>query len=345
MKILRFILLPFSLLYGLIIELRNILFNCNIFNVKKVKARVISVGNIHLGGTGKTPTVIFLADLLKPYYSKIGILSRGYKRKSKGYVLVSDGYCTIKDVDKCGDEIFLTAQETGCAAAVCEKRVEGAEKLIHDADVDLIILDDGFQHRWIHRDINILLFDAETIQKKDFMFHKLLPSGYMREPLRNSKRADVIIINHKFSQAKINHKKFDKIFRDKPVFHAHYEISGLVDLKFNKIYSIEEFNGQKSLLVSGIANPSSFIKIINNSNIKVKDKILFGDHKKYSLENIQKIRKKFYSTNATSVLTTEKDAVKLAKYLNELDDIDIFYIKIKLNVENHSDLLKILQGQ
>jgi tetraacyldisaccharide 4'-kinase len=334
MKLLRIILLPLVPVYAVVIAIRNKFFDKNIFKTKKVDAKVISIGNITTGGSGKTPLVIYLANLLKENGKFVGVLSRGYGRKSKGYLLVSNGKETLVDVDLSGDEIYHTAMECGIPAAVSEKRFEGAKKFIMKTKIDTLILDDAFQHRWIERDLNILICEQRFLIDKNIINQSLLPAGDMREPLSSIKRADVVVLNRKFSGIKEIPSKFRKYFKDKMVFNAYYKAIGFSDIKTRTNYELEDFHGQQSLVVSGVANPFSFINILKQTRVNTDNKIIFRDHKKYSLKEVQLIRKKFYSTNSHSVITTEKDAVKLSRFSKELDDIDIFFLKIELKIDN-----------
>lgn len=336
MIFLRIILLPLIPIYALIINLRNLLFDYNIFKERKVKAKIISVGNLTVGGSGKTPMVIYLTNLLKNNGRKVGVLSRGYGRKSKGYVLVSDNDKILTTVDQCGDEIYHTVMETNIPAAVSENRVNGATKLILQTQVDSIILDDAYQHRWIYRDINLLLFEQKFLADNKFMNKIMLPSGLMREQFSSIKRADAIIINRKFSNLIDIPPKFKKYFEGKDIFNSYYEAVGFLDIKKQTLYRIEDFEGQKSLVVSGVANPFSFIHALKQTKVDTQNQLIFRDHKNYTLKEIQRIRKRFYETNSHSVVTTEKDAVKLFKFSKELDDIDIFYLKIKLQMDDEN---------
>ncbi|NWF89991.1 MAG: tetraacyldisaccharide 4'-kinase [Ignavibacteriaceae bacterium] len=344
MKILRFVLIPFVPIFAVIVKLRNILFETNFFKTAFVAAKVISVGNINVGGSGKTPLVIYLANHFKKENKKVGVLSRGYRRKSKGYVLVSDGENIYPNVESCGDEILLTALECKVPCAVSEKRIEGAKNLISTFGVDTIILDDAFQHRWIKRDIDLLICEQKFLISPDFFDHYLLPAGLMREPFTAIERAHAVIINRKFSQPRDLPSNVEKYFKNKRIFTSYYAAKGFVDIKRKVEYNMREFEGQKSLVVCGIANPYSFFTALKQTNVDTENYLIFGDHKYYTNKEIQKIRKMFYSTNSHSVVTTQKDAVKLTEYKNELDDIDIFYLKIELVMDDEKSFIDFIMN-
>ena len=334
MNFLKVILYPFIPVYAFIIWLRNFLFDKNIFKSRSVNAKVFSVGNITFGGSGKTPVTIYLTNLLKVKGYKVGILSRGYGRKSTGYVLVSDGNKFLTSVDKSGDEIYHTALDCSVPAAVSENRVKGAERLISDTGVNTIVLDDAFQHRWIKRDVDILVIDQRFLTEKSFFTHNLLPTGVMREPFTSVKRAGAVIINRKFMKKKDIPYHLQKYFEGKKIFTGFYKAISFFDLKHRTELSLEEFQGQKSLVVSGIATPFSFLNILRQTKVDTQNKLIFKDHKKYTYKDVQRIRQLFYSTNSHSVVTTEKDAVKLTNFSREMDDIDIYYLKIKFSLDN-----------
>jgi tetraacyldisaccharide 4'-kinase len=336
-SLLKILLSPLAFIYGSVIGIRNFLFDKNIFRQKKVGAKVISVGNLTVGGSGKTPAVISLINLLKNE-NKIGVLSRGYGRKSSGYLLVRDDNKILQSVDSSGDEIYLVADECKIPAAVSEKRFEGATKFLKDVDLDIIILDDAYQHRWIHRDLNILIFDQRFLCKNNLMEKNLLPLGIMRERFSSVNRADLIIINRKFSSRQNIPSQLWKHLINKELFYSYYEARGIVDVKTQQVYPVSDFSGQDSLVVCGIAKPFSFIKALEDNNINTKNKVVFKDHKNYNIKEIELIRKKFYETNSHSVLTTQKDAVKLSNFSKELDDIDIFYLKIEMKFEDEQRL-------
>lgn len=333
LKLLRFISSPFVPVYAYIIKTRNWLFDKGWFKVKKCAAKVISIGNITVGGSGKTPAVIYITGILKDQGKKAGILSRGYRRKSKGYLLVSDGKDIKCSVDECGDEMYYVTTETGVPTSVCERRVRGARNFIRDTKVETIVLDDAFQHRWIHRDLDIVIIDQRFLLKFDSLEQNMLPLGMMREPFSSLERADMIIINRKFSDKKPVPEKLLPYFEGKKIFNGFYNAEGFFDVKTHQFFPVHDFVGQKSLIVCGIARPYSFFGVLEQNNIDFTNKMIFPDHKDYTEREIQAIRKQFYDSNAHSVLTTQKDAVKFSKFSKELDDIDIYFLKIGLKIE------------
>jgi tetraacyldisaccharide 4'-kinase len=342
MNMIRILLFPFVPVYWLLIEVRNFLFDKSVFKSQKVNATVISVGNITTGGSGKTPATIFLTEMLKNEGKKVGVLSRGYGRNSKGYIFVSDGNKILTSVEKSGDEIYHTVLDCKVPAAVCENRVKGAEKLIEQTGIDTVVLDDAFQHRWISRKVDIVLMDQRFLVEENSLSKILLPVGSLRESFKSLKRANAIILNRKFMDSKPIPSKYKKQIAQRPVFHAYYKAISFIDLKSKAEYSLDEFKGQKSLVVSGIANPKSFLNVLLQTSLDTSNKLIFGDHKNYTGKDIQQIRKKFYSTNSHSVVTTEKDAVKLSKYSIELDDIDIYYLKIKMKMDDENSFKEFI---
>lgn len=342
MNLLRFILLPLSPAYAFIITLRNLFFDKGIFKAIQVRAKVVSVGNLTVGGSGKTPLVIYLLELLKTGGKKAGVLSRGYGRSSMGYLLVSDGTKMLSTVEQSGDEMYHTASETKVPAAVCERRVQGAKRLIKDTGVDTIVLDDAFQHRWIKRDIDLLIIEQSFLNSQDILTHNYLPAGIMREGFDSVRRADAVILNRKFSEKEEISDTRKDLFSGKILFTSYYRSIGFVDVARGISYSIEDFNGQKGLIVSGIANTESFLKALTKSGVEINNQMIFKDHKEYTLKEVQQIRKRFYTTNSHSVITTEKDAVKLSKFAREFDDIDIFYLKIKLCMDDENSFRQFL---
>ena len=187
----RFILLPLALFYWAIIFWRNILYNYRFFVSRKLPTKIISVGNITTGGTGKTPTVVYLAKNLIAKNYRVAILSRGYGRKTAGTQLVTDGKKKVDDWRNFGDEATLMSQKLcGVPIVVDENRYRGGLFLVDKFKPDIIILDDGFQHRSLERDIDIVLVNSQDQPEE----HKMIPYGKLREPLRHLNRADMLIL-------------------------------------------------------------------------------------------------------------------------------------------------------
>jgi tetraacyldisaccharide 4'-kinase len=317
-------------------------FDKNVFKSEKVDAKVISVGNITVGGSGKTPLVIYVANLLTNSGYRPGVLSRGYGRKSHGFKLVSKGEEILASVEDCGDEIYHTALECKVPAAVSENRVKGAIKLIEETKIDLLVLDDAFQHRWIDRDIDLVIIDQSFVNEKSFFTQNLLPAGDLREGYVSLKRSDAIILNRKFLEKDEIKLEMQNHFEGRKIFTSYYKAISFVDVMRKIEYDLDDFKGQDSLVVSGIANPKSFLNILNKVHVNTRNKMIFRDHKNYTVKEVQQIRKQFYTTNSHSVVTTEKDAVKLSNFKRELDDIDIFYLKINLCMDDEESFKQYL---
>ena len=342
MKLLKILLAPFVLLYGVIISIRNLFFDKSVFRSEKVNAKIISIGNITVGGSGKTPLVIYVSNLLKNSGYKVGVLSRGYGRRSSGYKLVSRGEEILTSVEECGDEIYHTAMDCKVAAAVSENRVKGAKKLVEDTGINSIVLDDAFQHRWIARDIDLVIMDQSFLNSKSLYTHNLLPLGDLRENFDSLKRADALILNRKFFEKEDINSELKKYFADKQIFTAFYKAVSFVDAVKKTDYSLNDFEGQESLVVSGIANPQSFLSVLNKVGVNTKNQLVFRDHKNYTQKEVQQIRNAFYKSNSHSVVTTEKDAVKLSGFKREFDDIEIFYLKINLCMDDEESFRQYL---
>ena len=324
------------MIYGFIVFLRNKLFDLNILKSKKVDGvKVICIGNIVAGGTGKTPAVQYFVNEYLKKNMKVGILSRGYKGKRKtDLLLVRDEkkiYCTSKES---GDEAFFHAENFKVPVVVSKDRYKGAKFLKENCGVEVIIMDDGFQHRKLLKDENIVLIDATN----PFGNGKYLPKGRLRESIDALNRADEIIIT-KSNYVKKNEilKILEKIKKyRKEIFFASFESDYFYKLnfendeKFGKINSENNKNfenkknkiskniikNKKILIFSSIANPVIFYKTIKNLAPKNVDEIKFSDHHLYSSEDFAEIEKK--SKNYDFIVTTEKDAVKIDKNIENL---------------------------
>lgn len=340
MFVLRLILLPITLIYSLIIQGRNRLYDAGILASKAFPIKVISVGNISLGGTGKSPLVQHLHHLLSKD-NQVGILSRGYKRKTKGFRLVEPN-AHVTDI---GDEPkqYLSAID-GLKMAVCEDRVEGAQKLLAKfPDLNVLLLDDAYQHRAIDRSLNLLLIEYGTIGKKDFT----LPSGNLREPKKNSKRADAVIITKTpniFSPIeKRRISEMLKLYPNQKLFFSYIDFKEIYpynDLAKELFHDNFKLNNEKVIALSGIANNATFIDHLNRY-AKDVDIMNFPDHHEYDVADLITLEKECFTFNQLKkiIVTTEKDLAKLSqeKFSPITKTLPIFVLPIEVKFHEEEE--------
>ncbi len=309
----RIFLFPLSLFYWVIIFWRNIFYNLGIFVSYNLPCKVISIGNITTGGTGKTPAVIFFAEFLKNRGFKIGILSRGYGRNSKGTIDLKSEISNKKDWKYFGEEPVLISQKLiNIPIVIDNNRYRGGKYLYNKYKPQLIILDDGFQHRSLNRDLDINLINANQPNH----LYKLLPYGLLREPWQHLKRSDIVIVTkmnikapssfiiNKLRSLNINH------------YHSKYEPSNnLLDINGEKI-NLAKMKNKRALAISGIGDPLSFELTLKMQNIDFIDHITFNDHHEYKNDDFRLIENKIINYNPDFLITTEKDLIKL-KYANK----------------------------
>lgn len=316
----RFLLLPFSILYRIIVIIRNLLYDYGFLKSMEFDIPVISVGNITVGGTGKTPHVEYLTKILKKDYT-IAVLSRGYRRKTRGYKMVELD-STARNV---GDEPKqIKHKHPEANICVHARRVAGIKQLKEDIDgLDAVVLDDAYQHRKVKPGVNILLIDYNRPLKEDYM----LPVGELREPAYEMRRANIIIVTNtphelKPIEKRILHKRINPYpYQDlffsyvyyaapKAVFSAEADEPPTTDILKKVNYQI--------LLVSGIANPKRLTNHLNMFSESITH-LQFGDHHSYRKRDLKRIEAKFNAMGdgPKIIFTTEKDAVKLT----ELDAI------------------------
>jgi tetraacyldisaccharide 4'-kinase len=331
---LRFLLLPFSLIYWLVVSLRNLFYDFGIFRIKALPRPVISVGNITAGGTGKTPMVEWIAKFLSQMGKKVAILSRGYGRRTKGFVLVSDGKKIFSEADECGDEPFqmaLKSVENGLnwVIAVCEDRFEAGRKLLEKFEIDLFILDDAFQRRDINRDVDILLVDDESV--KEF----LIPAGLKREPMSSLKRANVVCV-----QGLEGWRVLERYIRDENVVRCVFGYKLLEIRKFFDYILLEKpFEGKKVVAFSGIGKHKNFLKLLKDNKFLVLKDFEFPDHYRYDRDDIKEIIRQMELVGAEIVLTTEKDYARLYE-MKDLKDFPFFYSVIEVEFYSGGEELK-----
>lgn len=321
MKLLRFLLFPFAILYDLITKIRNYCYSTGIFKSFEFNIPVIAVGNLSVGGTGKTPQIEFLVNLLTDNY-RVAVLSRGYKRKTKEFQIVNNSH-KAKDV---GDEplqLFKKFRKK-ITVAVDTNRANGIKQLLKTKHPpELVLLDDAFQHRKVKATLYILLTKYKDLYVNDF----ILPTGNLRESKKQAKRANIIVvtkcpgnISKKEQKAiikKINPKKYQQVFFSSILYNE--------ELQGNKKLTIKDLKNKKVLLITGIANPSSLVSYLLKNQVNYKH-MVYPDHHNFTKNDIRKITNSFQKIKSEEkiILTTEKDYMRLSDFIN-----NIYVIKIK----------------
>ncbi len=317
MKLFRFILFPFSIIYNLLTATRNLFFDLNIFKQIEFQMPIIVVGNLSVGGTGKTPKIEYLIRLLKDSF-KIALLSRGYNRKLKGFVHLKN-FHTAEEV---GDEpVQYFKKFKGLDVALCENRVVGIRTLINNFAPEVILLDDGFQHRKLKASFYILLTKYDDLFVDDF----LLPTGNLRENRNAANRADVIVV----TKCPINlSKKSKKAVEEKlkRFYKKVYFTTILYDKKTlgNDNISLDELKNYRVLLITGIAFSAPLLNFLKEKGISFKH-LKFSDHHNFSSHEIEKIKYKFAEIKSSKkiILTTEKDYVRLGNKIKNISYLGI----------------------
>jgi tetraacyldisaccharide 4'-kinase len=325
LKSFRILLFPFSLLYGAAVIIRNFLYDANIIKSVSFNLPIIAVGNLSVGGTGKSPMVEYLLRLLKDKY-QIATLSRGYKRKTKGYAL-ANAHTTALEI---GDEPMQFYNKfPDVAVAVGEERIVAIPQLLHDRpQTQVIILDDAYQHRAIHAGLNILLTECSNLFTRDFF----LPTGDLRDQRTAYKRADIIIVTKcppDFSEAEKNKikKEINPTPRQKIFFTG---------IEYGKPYHIitkqekEITAHDEILLVCGIANPKPLKNYLSVQS-KAYYEQTFSDHHIFRIDDLKEIEQRLNDIHADKkmIITTEKDAVRLEKFNEELHQLPVFVVPVK----------------
>lgn len=331
----RFLLWPFTLLYGLVMEIRNHLYTLEWLPSHMFPFPVISVGNITAGGTGKTPHTEYLIALLKNEF-RIASLSRGYLRKTKGFIIASES----SGPDEIGDEAVQVKQKfPDIIVAVDRNRLHGIRTLMTErTDISAILLDDAFQHRSVTAGLNILLVDYHRPLTSDW----LLPAGNLREPVHNKSRAHIIIVtkcpasltpdDRNIMLARLNPRPEQKVFFSTFTYHEIRPVFPPANEKVTLEHCIRE--KYSVLLVTGIANPLPLNKMIGNA-LPSLSALSFPDHHRYRKKDIETIHdayKKIGNVNKL-IITTEKDAVRFRQLTLPKDLQDaMYYIPVKVDL-------------
>jgi len=312
---LRVLLGAAALVYGLIMRGRNLLFATGILRSRAASVPVISIGNLTTGGTGKTPLVIWLCNYLRNKGLHCSILTRGYKTAP----------------DQITDEPALLARAClDTDVIVNPNRVAGAQKAVSAYQAQVLVLDDGFQHRKLKRDLDIVAIDATC----PFGYGRVLPAGLLREPKGGLSRADAVIIT-RFDQVEVGQmrqleKKIQKISPNIPIAKAVHKHTGAVTFQNEKL-DLEELCSKKIFAFCGIGNPNAFFRCLEQNDLFLADTQIFDDHHAYTQEEMKQIFERARSCEAEVILCTQKDWVKSALLSPEEKNVVFAYLAMELD--------------
>lgn len=340
----RILLLPFSVLFWFIVLFRNKFYDWGIFKQLELSHKVISVGNISSGGTGKTPFVELIAKYVLSKDKFAVIVQRGYKRESDDIKVAEFGFKNENhelNSENFGDEGLLLLENLNMInqgkglLVVCDNKTKGAKFAGSKFKPDVIILDDGFQHRKLFRDLDIVLISDEKN-------NHLIPAGDMREPFSSVFRSNMIVVNNKFNSETLiaRTKQLSRVTCD-------YKFEGLI----NNAGEIKPADNISATAFCGIADPDSFKELLKRENIKTTDFLVFPDHHSFSIKDIEKIINSYKNNSSNAIITTQKDFVRIKNselvlkstsgnlYKELLLNYPLLYAKIKMQISNNEQKL------
>ncbi len=324
----RILLFPFSVLYALVIWVRNTCYDKGIITSTSFNLPIICVGNLAVGGTGKSPMVEYLVKLLKDHF-ELAVLSRGYKRKTRGYAL-AEASSTALDI---GDEpMEFHRKFPDVAVAVGEERIVAIPQLLHDRpNTEAIILDDAFQHRSVKAGLNLILTEYNNLFTRDWY----LPTGDLRDEKRSYRRGEIIMVTKCPEDLSIGDRE-ETIREINPLPGQHVFFSCIqYGQPYHLVTKSETTikNSMEVLLVTGIANPRPLKKYLQD-NSKTYYQLSYNDHYIFSIDDLKEIIKRFQSIQSRNkiILTTEKDAVRLVKFQMELAGLPFYVLPIQSRI-------------
>ena len=338
-------LLPLAWLYRGAVALRNFFYDKNLFAVTRVPARVVSIGNPSTGGSGKTPTTAFLANALVARGVKVAIVARGYHREGIGACIVSDGQSVLAEIHEAGDEPLLLAQQCpGVPLVVDESKTRAAQIAVEHFEPQALLIDDGFQHRRLHRDLDLVIISARMMLQKPW----LLPAGPLREPLSNLHRAHWILLAGLQDLSAVDQKKVFELCRSNTnakLLPIEFCVEGIHAMFEGKKLATPQRHNASALLVSGIALPERFQKSAQSAGVIVRERLVYRDHHRYSENDVSRLIAKFQSSRVDYVLTTAKDAIKLQNFAR-LQSLPMYVLELRFSaVENEvNELLRAVMA-
>lgn len=333
-----------SLPYAAVTAWRNSLYDRGWLSQHRLPCRVISIGNLTVGGTGKTPVVIWVVDRLMAAGLRVGVLSRGYRRQGRTpRLLVSDGRTILADPAEAGDEPFLIASRCrGALVAVGADRVRLGRWVLDRYPVDCFVLDDGFQHRALHRDVDLVLLDASDQRG----LRGLLPLGRLREPLSSLRRATAVLLTRVEAGEQVEaltERVQEALGCAVDPIQVAFRSDRVVDLVTGAVTDLQEASGKRVMIFSGIGNPGSFRRLVERAGLKVVDALVFRDHHRYAEADLVTIRRRAERAGADLIVTTEKDGVKITPWRKDRPSIAAIRLDVEI-VKGRDRLERLLLG-
>lgn len=338
------LLLPFSWIFRIIVFFRNAFYRNGIYKVKELNTKVISVGNISVGGTGKTPFVELLASHLLQKGKFVVIIMKGYRREHDDIKVVEVGFNNEKaqlSTEGLGDEAFvlldnLKQEKDGRGLIVVgDDKTKAAKFAVSKFKPEIIIIDDGFQHRKLARDLDIVIINPGADKH-------LIPAGTLREPFGNINRANIVVVNNKFERNAMTENT-----KNLPRIVCSYVFEGFYNEKNEKL----DLKDTEAIVFCGIGKPESFTQLLKQQNVTIKKQLTFPDHHSFSNTDVIKICETFNMSGAKAIITTQKDFVRIKNselvlkassenaYKNLLYNYPLYYAKIKMQIDNNADIL------
>lgn len=334
---------PIEYIYKLGFDLHKSAYKYSFLKEHKLNVPVICIGNLTMGGTGKTPIVEYTANYLHELGKHPAILSRGYKgntQSSQSHV-VTDGNTIISSPDQCGDEPYLLAQNTnGIIIIVNKNRYLGGQLAIGKFGCDVIVMDDGFQHHALKKDCSIVVIDSTN----PFGNGRLIPLGILREPIDALSRANAVILTHvpfakNLSEIK---DKIKSVNPNIPIIESVHMPDSFVDLNDKSIIDLSDIMGKKTVSLSAIGNPKNFNNTLTDLGIDVVHSLEYRDHYFYNDNDVNEISQACEKYKPDYLITTQKDAIKFESLNIEKINCPFIYLKIKIEFLNNKDILNEL---
>ncbi|MAT40305.1 MAG: tetraacyldisaccharide 4'-kinase [Ectothiorhodospiraceae bacterium] len=323
--------------YASVMRMRNWCYNRGVFKTYEIGIPVVSVGNLSVGGTGKTPVVEWITRYYLEQGLRTAIVSRGYKRETKGTVIVSSGEGPIVDAAQGGDEpVQLALRCNGASVVVDENRVRGAQLAKEELGAELIVLDDGFQHRRCGRNLDIVLLPCgEQLEEQ-----RVLPLGRLREAAEGIQRADLLLVTRCSDEraADAAQQRIRKYYSGDTAGMS-FSPAALRQLGSEDDQAIDTLHGKRVFGFCGIANPEEFKQTCLETGLEVAEFRTFPDHHRYTHDELRELVKAVVDSKCDVLLTTEKDAVRLADSSKMLDSVQAYYLRMEALPLVHAEIL------